>query len=155
MRGNPQIIDVLNARMLDELTAISQYTAHLAFVTVWQYGGLVKYLQERIDDETAHFNKLRSWVVFLGGMPATSPLNRINVGKDFEQMLLFDRTAEEVTVANYNELIALCITLKDAQTRGVIEEILEDEIDHLTDIEAQLTQIAQMGITNYLSARLA
>lgn len=58
-------------------------------------------------------------------------------------------------MVNYNDLIALCLTHKDAATRAVIEEILADEVDHLVDIEAQLTQIAQMTLQNYLSAKLA
>ncbi|MDA8413018.1 MAG: ferritin-like domain-containing protein [Desulfobacteraceae bacterium] len=155
MKGNPDIISALNARMVDELTAIDQYSAHLARVAVWQYPGLVAYLEERIADETKHFNTLRAWIVFQGGSLATGIINRVNVGADIKQMHLFDRTAEETAITLYRDLVQLCIQFKDADTRAVIEDILSDEIDHLRDLEAQLIQIEQMGIQNYLSARLA
>ncbi len=155
MKGNPDIIAALNARMVDELTAIDQYTAHLAQVTVWQYSGLIAYLEERIVDETRHFNTLRAWIIFQGGKLTAGVLNRVNIGTDVKQMHLFDRTAEETAITLYRDLVQLCIQHKDADTRDVIEKILADEIDHLRDLEAQLTQIDQMGMQNYLSARLA
>ena len=60
-----------------------------------------------------------------------------------------------MAIADYNVLIDLCIELKDSATRDLIQQILADEIDHLRDLEAQLKQISQMGIQNYLSAKLA
>lgn len=155
MKGHPRIIEALNARSLDELTARDQYTAHLALVTVWEYPGLVAYLQERIDDEARHFQMLRDWIVFLGEAPVTGPLNRINVGEDVPQMHAFDRTAEELAIANYNDLVALCIELGDTPTRLLIEQIMADEVEHLRDLDAQLKQLSQMGLQNYLSAKLA
>jgi bacterioferritin len=41
---------------------------------------------------------------------------------------------------------ALC----DNGTRELLESILKDEEDHIDWIEAQLDQIKQMGIRNYL-----
>ena len=155
MKGDQRIINLLNQRMISEATGVDQYSAHLALVSIWEYPGLVAYLQERRDDEFRHYNMLRSWIVFLGGTLDTGKVNRVNVGADVPQMHAFDKTVEEVAIADYNVLIDLCIELKDSATRDLIQQILADEIDHLRDLEAQLKQISQMGIQNYLSAKLA
>lgn len=154
MRGDPRIIAAINANIVAELTAIDQYSAHLAYVALWKYPRLAKYLKKRIKDETGHYKLLRSWVISLGGKPVSGSVNRTNVGDEVPLMLSYDKTGEELAISNYQELIALCLELKDSQTRKLIERILKDETGHLRDQEAQLTQVKQMGINNYLSAKL-
>ena len=155
MKDNDRIIAALNERLIEELTAIDQYSIHRATFAIWQYNGLVAYLEERIADETKHFNWLLDRIKFLGGTPAAGKINSVNTGLEVTQIHTFDKTAEVVAISNYNATIALCIELKDSGTRDLIEQILADEEDHLRDLEAQLTQLAQMGEQNYLSSRVA
>lgn len=154
MKGHPEIIATVQAAMLSELTAIDQYTAHKAYVEAWGYAGLAAYYQERIVDETRHFNLWRRWLIILGAEPFTASLGRVNVSKDPRGMFLFDRTAEELAIAGYNDLAALCILHKDFRTFEQVQLVLHDESEHLIDIDAQLTQIEQMTLQNYLSTKL-
>jgi bacterioferritin len=50
----------------------------------------------------------------------------------------------------YNAGIRLAVEVGDNGTRIMLEEILHDEEDHVDWLEAQLSQIEQMGIQNYL-----
>lgn len=40
MKGNPQLIDIMNSLLADELTAISQYMVHAGICDNWGYGKL-------------------------------------------------------------------------------------------------------------------
>jgi bacterioferritin len=61
-----------------------------------------------------------------------------------------DWKAEETAVKDYNADIRLAVELGDNGTRELFESILTDEEKHIDWIEAQLDQIEQMGIQNYL-----
>lgn len=154
MKGNPKIIEALNVRLSEELTAIAQYEAHRATLAVQEYPKLVDYLQERIDDERKHYDLLSERIRFLGGVIAAGVINPVDVGEDIRAMHSNDLAAELDAIGKYQDTIALCIEFGDYGTRSVIESILADEEDHTRDLEAQLTQIEQMTVQNYLSAKL-
>jgi bacterioferritin len=61
-----------------------------------------------------------------------------------------DLRAEEVAVKGYNESIRLAMEVGDNGTRELLEAILKDKEDHIEELEAQLDQIKQMGLQNYL-----
>jgi bacterioferritin len=48
----------------------------------------------------------------------------------------------------------MAVDLGDNGTRELLEAILKDEEDHLDWLEAQLDQIAQLGIQAYLAEQL-
>jgi bacterioferritin len=79
-----------------------------------------------------------------------SVLNKINIGKDIEAQLHRDWDAERDAIRSYNQGVQLCVELEDNGTRHILEEILTDEEDHIDWLEAQLDQIEQIGIQNYL-----
>ena len=153
MKGNPAIISALNLRLSEELAAITQYSIHRAVMGNWNYAGFVAYIQERIDDETKHFNLVLDRICLLGGLPMAI-LGAVNPADMVDGMLVNDQAAEIDAIAKYNETIALCISVGDDDTRRLLESILADETDHLHDIEANLTQLGQMGMQNYLSVQV-
>ncbi len=77
-------------------------------------------------------------------------LNEINIGAQVEEQLKNDWAAEEHAVKAYNDGIRLATELEDDGTRVLLESILVTEENHIDWIEAQLAQIQQMGIQNYL-----
>jgi bacterioferritin len=56
-----------------------------------------------------------------------------------------------MAVKAYNEGIRLAVEAGDNGTRTLLEAILTDEEDHVDWLEAQLDQIKQIGIQNYLT----
>jgi bacterioferritin len=79
-----------------------------------------------------------------------SVLKKISIGKDIESQHRNDRAAEEDAIASYNDGIRLAVEVGDNGSRELLESILGDEEDHIDWLEAQLDQIGQMGIQNYL-----
>ena len=154
MKSNPQIIEALNARRIEELTAIDQYSAHLATAKRWGYAKFVAYLEERIADETKHMLLLEGRIRELSGVVTTGRIGTVVQGETLDKMLAVDGFSETDAIARYKETIALCMTQGDHVTRRLLEEIIVDENDHLVDIEAHLTQVLQMGIQNWLSLQV-
>jgi bacterioferritin len=67
-----------------------------------------------------------------------------------EGQLKNDLAAEAGAIKDYNDGIRLCLELGDNGTRELIDANLHDEEEHLDWLEAQLDQVAQMGLQNYL-----
>lgn len=74
----------------------------------------------------------------------------MNIGVDIKAMLENDHKAEKGAIKAYNEAINQAAELGDNGTREMLEDILGDEEAHIDWIEAQIDQISQMGIQNYL-----
>lgn len=150
MKGNDSVIAKLNAILADELTAINQYMLHAEMCANWGYERLHKAIEQRAITEMRHAEKLIARILFLEGMPIVSNLNKLNIGSQVEDQHTNDWLAEEIAIKNYNEGIKLSAELGDAGTMELLKENLKDEEMHIDWIEAQLEQIKQMGIQNYL-----
>ncbi len=154
MKGNEKVIEHLNARLAEELTAINQYMVHSEMCDNWGYERLHKVIEKRAIDEMKHAEKLIARILFLDGRPIVSNLNKIHIGAEVAKMHDNDRLAEEDAIKGYNESIRLAVEVGDNGTRELLEGILKEEEDHIDTLEAQLDQIKQMGIAGYLTEQL-
>jgi bacterioferritin len=154
MKGNEKIIDLLNARLAGELTAINQYMVHAEMCDNWKYELLHKAIQKRAIDEMKHAEKLIARILFLEGRPIVSDLNKMHIGAEVPEMHQNDHAAEEVAIRAYNEGIRLALEVADNGTRELLESILKEEEAHIGWIEAQLDQIKQLGGQNYLADQI-
>ena len=150
MKGNAQVIETLNQLLADELTAINQYMVHSEMCDDWGYDRLHEAIEKRAIEEMKHAEKLIGRILFLEGTPIVSNLNKITIGANVEVQIKNDAQAEIDAVKMYNQGIRQAVELGDNGTRDLLESILGDEEAHLDWLEAQLDQIDQMGIQNYL-----
>jgi len=150
MKGNERIIERLNARLADELTAINQYIVHSEMCANWGYERLHEAIEKRAIEEMKHAEMLIARILFLEGRPIVSELNPMHIGANVEAQHKADWQAEHDAIQQYNADIRLAVELGDNGTRELFDSILTDEEDHIDWIEAQLDQIEQMGIQNYL-----
>lgn len=154
MKGAPQVIEVLNSLLADELTATNQYMVHAEICDNWGYGKLHDMIQKRAIMEMKHAEKLIGRIIFLEGIPVVSNLRKINIGADVPKMFANDHAAEADAIKNYNAAIPVCGEAKDFATREILEHILNDEDGHIDEIEAIQDQTSQMGIQVFLSTQL-
>ncbi len=150
MKGNDKIIEHLNARLAEELTAINQYMVHAEMCDNWRYKRLDEVIEKRAITEMKHAEKLIARILFLEGRPNVSTLNKIHIGAEVPDMHKNDRAAEEGAIKGYNESMKLAAEVGDNGTRDLLQSILKDEEDHIDWIEAQIDQIKQVGPQNYL-----
>jgi bacterioferritin len=150
MKGNEKIMEKLNDLLADELTAINQYIVHSEMCANWRYEKLHKADEKRAVDEMKHAEKLIARILFLEGRPIVNNLKKITIGAEVEAQHKNDWAAEDGAIKSYNEGIKRAVELGDNGTRELFESILKDEEAHIDWLEAQLEQIKQMGIQNYL-----
>ncbi len=155
MKGNDKVITTLNSFLSDELTAISQYIVHSEMCANWRYDKLHEVIEKRAIDEMKHAEKLIGRILFLEGVPVVSELKTMSIGPTVEAQLKNDREAEAGAIQAYNEGIRLCLELGDNGSRELIDGNLKDEEDHIDWLEAQLDQISQVGLQNYLMSQIA
>jgi bacterioferritin len=154
MKGKTKILDALNLLLADELTAINQYMVQSEMCANWGFDRLHEAAEKRAMDEMKHAEKLIGRILFLEGRPIVSTLNKIHIGDTVDAQHKNDVEAETVAIKAYNDAIKLCVDLGDNGTRELLESILKDEEAHLDWLEAQLDQIAQLGIQAYLAEQL-
>jgi bacterioferritin len=154
MKAKPKIIEKLNALLADELTAINQYIVHSEMCANWGYERLHEAIEKRAITEMKHAEKLIERILFLDGTPIVSKLNKIEIGSDVKAQFENDLDAERMAVQAYNEGIQLAVESGDNGTRALLESILADEEHHVDWLEAQLDQIEQIGIENYLTEQM-
>ncbi len=150
MKGNEKVIAKLNELLADELTAINQYMVHSEMCENWGYERLHEAISKRAIQEMKHAERLIARLLFLEGQPIVSNLNPIHIGADVEAQIRSDLGSELMAVKGYNDGIRLAVEVGDNGSRDLLESILGDEEEHVDWLEAQLDQIAQMGIQNYL-----
>jgi bacterioferritin len=155
MKGNERVIEVLNARLSEELGAISQYVVHAEMCENWHYGKLYEVIWKRSITEMKHAERLIERILFLEGMPIVSNLGPIIIGSEVLKMHEHDLDAELGAVARYNESIQVAMEARDKATKVMLEEILADEEEHVDWIEAQFNQIEQVGLQQYLAEQIA
>ena len=154
MRGNTEIVAFLNRALADELSAINQYMVHSEMCDNWGYNRLHEKVEKRAIQEMKHAEILIARILFLEGIPEVSKLNQLHIGVDIQKQLDNDLLSENSAASLYNEGIVLCASSNDAGTREILENILEDEEDHIDWLETQLDQIQQIGIQNYLTEQM-
>jgi bacterioferritin len=155
MKGNEQIIERLNARLADELTAVNQYIVHAEMCEDWGYGKLHDTIKARAIEEMKHAEKLIARILFLEGKPTVSKLNPIHIGAKVEEQFKSDWEAENEAVKAYNEDITFAMEVADGGTRELLEHILEDEEKHIDWIESQFDLIEQVGLKDYLVEQMS
>lgn len=154
MKGNQKVIDQLNMRLTEELSCINQYMVHSEMCENWGYERLHKRIEKRAFTEMKHAEKLIERILFLEGIPIVSKLNEIHIGSEVAKMHQNDSAMEELAVKNYNESIRIAMEENDNGTREFLSSILKEEEEHLDEIEAQLDEIGQLGIQNYLVSQV-
>ena len=154
MKGDRKIIDILNDVLTAELTAINQYFVHGEMCENWGYYRLHHIIRQHSIGEMKHAEEVIERILFLEAVPNMQRLGKINIGENVPEQLKIDLALEMDAVKRLNEGIEQCRELDDNNSRHLLEEILEDEEEHIDWIEAQIALIEQVGVQNYLAQQI-
>ncbi len=150
MKGKPEVLDVLAENLREELGAILQYFLHGEMQNNWGYQRLYALIRKQAIGEMGHAEQLIERILFLEGMPNLNDMPKLTIGKDVKQQFENDLALEKGAVATYNRGIAACRKAGDNASAELLEEILQDEEEHVDFLETQLSLIKDIGLQNYL-----
>ena len=154
MKGNTEIIEILGEVLSAELTAVNQYFIHAKMNQNFGYTKLASYMRQESIGEMKHADVVIERILFLDGVPDLQKYMKIKVGKNIEEMLNNDLEVEFSAVERLNRGIEVAIKHKDNGSRELLEKILISEEEHIDWIEAQITIIKDIGVSNYLAQQI-
>jgi bacterioferritin len=154
MKGDPQVIDHLQAQLKNELTAINQYFLHYRMLKHWGLDRLAKKEYEESIGEMKHADKLMDRIFMLDGLPNLQDLAKLNVGEDVPEILQCDLMAETGAQATIKAGIAHCESVRDYVSRDLLQEILDDTEEHIDFLETQIDLVDKVGLQNYLQSQM-
>lgn len=150
MRGDPTVIQHLNAVLKNELTAINQYFLHARILRHWGVTKLGEYEYHQSIEEMKDADKLIDRILFLEGIPNLQDLEKLLIGENVREILDCDLRLEHASITQLREAIAHCESVRDFVSRDLFAEILEDEEEHVDFIERQFALIDRTGLENYI-----
>ncbi|MGH7827541.1 MAG: bacterioferritin [Candidatus Binatia bacterium] len=154
MKGNVDVIKVLNDVLRKELTGINQYFIHSKMCKNWGYEVLAAVHWKESVDEMKHADQLMERILFLEGVPNVQAYDKIQVGSNVKQQLENDLSLEQAALTVLKPGIKTCLDERDDATRELLEHIVVDEERHIDWIEAQFHQIKEVGYENYLAQQI-
>jgi bacterioferritin len=154
MKGNEEVIQILQDVLCAELTAINQYFIHARMCENWRYKRLSDVTYKESIGEMKHAQAIIDRILYFDGAPNMQKYMKISVAGSVKQMHEYDLELEKDAVERLNKGIELARAKGDNGTRALLEGILKSEEEHIDWIEAQLHQIKEIGVENYLAQQI-
>jgi bacterioferritin len=154
MKGDKQVLVVLNEILTFELTSINQYFLHARMFKNWGLEKLNSAAYKKSIKDMKQADQLIERILFLEGLPNLQMLGKLMIGEETSEMLNCDMTFQNSQIPLLKNAISLCEELQDFVSRDLLESILSFEEDYIDWIETQQYQIKHLGIENYLQSQV-
>jgi bacterioferritin len=155
MKGDKKILNILNALLAGELTAVDQYLIHGEMYADLGLNELAGKSLHESEHERQHARALIQRILFLEGKPDLSKRDALKVGETVPDMLKSDLELEYKVDGELKKAIAACEKAQDYVTRDMLAIQLDDtEMDHAYFLEKQLRLIELVGLQNYLQSQM-
>jgi bacterioferritin len=149
MKGNQEVIDILNDALKHELGAVNQYWLHYRLLANWGYTRLARQERKESIEEMEHADKIIDRIIFLEGHPNLQEVAPLRIGQDIKEVIECDLKGELDAKALYTRARDICRKHEDYVSMGLFEHLLKDEEHHIDFLETQLDLLANIGVQNY------
>jgi bacterioferritin len=154
MKGDPNVIRLLNTQLTNELSAINQYFLHARMYRHWGLEKIGKKEYEESIGEMKHADNLINRILMLEGLPNLQALHKLMIGESTPEMLQADLKLELMSQQTVKDGVVACETAGDFVSREVFREILQDTEEHIEWLETQIELIDKIGLQNYLQSQM-
>jgi bacterioferritin len=154
MKGNKQVLVILNEILTFELTSINQYFLHARMFKNWGLEKLNSAAYKKSIKDMKQADQIIERILFLEGLPNLQMLGKLMIGEETAEMLDCDMAFQNSQIPLLKRAISLCEDLQDFVSRDLIVSVLSYEEDHIDWIETQQYQIQHLGLENYLQSQV-
>ena len=154
MQGDPLVIQLLQAQLKNELTAINQYFVHYRMFKHWGFERMAKKEHEESIGEMKHADALIERLLMLDALPNLQDLGKLLIGETLIEALQCDLQSERTAQATVKDGIAQAEVSRDFVSRAILERILDDTEEHIDFLETQLDLVGKLGEQNFLQSQL-
>ena len=151
MRGDDEVIALLNEQLTSELTAINQYFLHAKMQANWGFTKLAEHTKKESIEEMLHAERITDRILFLEGLPNYQRLFNLRIGQTVREQFHADLAVEMEVVERLRPGIAMCREKGDTTTANIFEDILANEEEHIDYLETNLELMDKLGEQLYLS----
>jgi bacterioferritin len=154
MQAKKGVVELLNGSLTIELTAINQYFLAAKQCANWGFSRLHERFRSLSLDEMKDTEHLIERILYLEGLPNMQRLNQVRVGETVPELLEAGLQLEREAVLFLTGAIEHCARVGDFTTRGMFEQMVQDEENHVDWFETQLETIRLVGLENYLAQQI-
>ena len=154
MKAKDGVVDHLNNLLTIELTAINQYFVQAEMCKNWGFNRLYKRFRDVSLEEMEDAQHLIQHILYLEGVPNLQRLNQVMVGESVMEDLELDLQAEMNAVSALVGAISHCEQVQDYTTRGILQEMIRSEEEHVDWLETQLETIKIIGMDLWLNQQI-
>ncbi|AOW93802.1 bacterioferritin [Rhodococcus sp. WMMA185] len=151
MRGDDEVIALLNEQLTSELTAINQYFLHSKMQADWGFTKLAAKTRAESIEEMVHAEILTDRILLLEALPNYQKLLPLRIGQDLREQFHSDLSIEIEVVERLRPGIQMCRAKGDATSAKLLEQILAEEEEHIDYLETQIELLDKMGDQLYMA----
>jgi bacterioferritin len=154
LKAKDGVVDHLNTILTIELTAINQYFVQAEMCKNWGLNRLYQKFRSISMEEMEDAQHLIQHILYLEGVPNVQRLNQVMVGESIPEDLELDLQSEVGAVQALTEAISHCAQVGDYTTRGMLEQMVRSEEEHVDFLETQMETIKIVGLELYLNQQI-
>jgi bacterioferritin len=155
MKGDSEVLALLNEQLTSELTAVNQYFLHSKLQASWAFTELAAHTRAESFEEMRHAEVITDRILLMEGLPNFQRLFPLRIGQTVREQFEGDLAVEVEVVERLRPGIAMCRQKGDATSANLLEVILADEEQHIDYLQTQMELMDRLGEQLYLAQCVA
>ncbi len=150
--ANKDIVKHLNNVLVSKLAVINQYFLHARMMKHMGYMELADYEYKESIQQMKFADKLVERILSLNSVPNMREPGKLNIGTTVDEILKYDLDACQSSVTYIKAALEACENTGDAGNADMFNNILENEVEHISFVSKQLNLIDTLGLPKYLQS---
>lgn len=143
-KSDQKVLGFLGRALSLELSAVQQYATQARLVASWGLSEAAASLRKEAQEELAHADRIIERMLAIGVAPGASQLRPVRIGGDLTALLSANQQFEQDAIGLYQSAVRHCATTGDHDSRMFFQELLQEEQEHLAELNAWLARLQQV-----------